>query len=200
MANLFKSGKDAAGYLFDVAIRKGKAAANREWERIVGSLPEDQKKAFNNASIDIYEQKHIKDNEGLGDAKVQRYREKAAKNMPVDYNKEFGKKPEPTPKPAAKPEPKPAVKPSTTAKQKPAEDENLKARRPTESRVPIKPAAPKPAETPKNAAPFSIRGVSNFLGITPDKPAPNSRPSIGEGPSQMLDLKAFPKATKRPSK
>lgn len=178
MANQFKSGEDAAGYLFDVAIRKGKDAARKEYERISGKLPQDQVDAMYKSIQNINNQKNIADDKGLGDAKVQRYREKAAKNMPVNYDKEFGKKPEPAPKPVAK------------AKPKAAEEENLKAPRPTESRVPIKPAAPKPAETPKYAQPFSVRGMSNFLGITPDKPAPNSRPAIGGGATQMLDLKA----------
>ena len=186
MANQFKSGKDAAGYLFDVAIRKGKAAASEEYYRIFKSLPEDQRQQFKNSIGNIESQSSIRENEGLGAAKVQRYREKAAKHMPVDYDTEFGKKPEPAPKPVTKPTPKPVAK----SKPKAAKEENLKAPRPTESRVPIKPAAPKPAETPKYAQPFSVRGMSNFLGITPDKPAPNSRPAIGGGATQMLDLKA----------
>jgi len=186
MANQFKSGEDAAGYLFDVAIRKGKDAARKEYMRISGKLPQDQIDAMYKSIQNINDQKNIADDKGLGNAKVQRYREKAAKNMPVNYDKEFGKKSEPAPKPVAKPAPKPVAK----AKPKAAEEENLKAPRPTESRVSIKPAAPKPAETPKYAQPFSVRGMSNFLGITPDKPAPNSRPAIGGGATQMLDLKA----------
>ncbi len=168
MANLFKSGEDAAGYLFDVAIRKGKAAANREWERIVGSLPEDQKKAFNNASIDIYEQKHIKDNEGLGDAKVQRYREKAAKNMPVDYDKEFGKKPEPASKPVAKPTPKPAPK---AEPKKPVEDEK--------------------GFRPYGGPTTTGNTVRKLLDIKADKPPENSRTAIGTGATQMLAVPRF---------
>jgi hypothetical protein len=208
MANQFKSGDDAAGYLFDVALRKGKAAAEREYDRLSKSIPEDQRDAFRDSINNIYDQKKLRENEGLGAAKVQRYREKAAKHMSVDYDKEFGAKPtpKPAPKPATKEAPKAAPKPVErdsfmgAAAPKPAANkppmEQLKAPRPTESRVPVKPAAPKP-ETPKPAAPFSARGVSNFLGITADKPAPGSRPSIGGG--AMLDLKGFPDLKQKPT-
>jgi hypothetical protein len=167
MANQFKSGKEAGGYLFDVAIRKGKAAARDEWERIVSSLPKDQKQAFIDASIDIYEQKHIKENEGLGAAKVQRYREKAAKNMPVDYEKEFAKKPES--KPVAKPTPKPAAKPAT--KPVPMEDEK--------------------GFRPYGGGTTTGNTVRKLIDVKADKPAPNSRPTIGTGAAGMLDLNAL---------
>jgi hypothetical protein len=206
MANQFKSGKEAAGYLFDVAVRKGKWAAHREYERLKDSIPADQRDAFLNSVNNIQDQKNLRANEGLGDAKVQRYREKAAKNMPVDYDKEFGAKPtpKPAPKPTAKETPKAAPKPverdsfmGGTAP-KPAVNkppvEQLKAPRPTESRVPIKPAA---KETPKPATPFSVKGVSNFLGITADKPAPNSRPSIGGG--AMLDINKIADFKQKPT-
>jgi hypothetical protein len=194
MANQFKSGEDAAGYLFDVAVRKGKWAAQGEYERLKDSIPADQRDAFLNSVNNIQNQKNLRANKGLGDAKVQRYREKADKHMPIDYDKEFGAKPtpKPTPKPAAKEAAKAAPKPATT---KPPM-EQLKAPRPTEPRLPVKPAAPKP-ESPKPSTPFSARGVSNFLGITADKPAPGSRPSIGGG--AMLDVKGFPDFKQKPT-
>jgi len=135
MANQFKSGKEAAGYLFDVAVRKGKKAAMEEYHRIKKSLPSDQRDDFLSSAENIAGQSNIRDDEGLGAAKVQRYREKAAKGMSVDYDKEFGVKPaeksapKPTqaptaaPKPAVKEVTKPAPKPATKTKTEPMEDD-----------------------------------------------------------------------------
>lgn len=168
MANQFKSGEDAAGYLFDVAIRKGKDAARKEYERISGNLPQDQVDAMYKSIQNINDQKNIADDKGLGAAKVQRYREKAAKNMPVNYDKEFGKKPEPAPKPVAKPTPKPAAK---VEPKKPVEDEK--------------------GFLPYGGPTTTGNTVRKLLNIKADKPPENSRPAIGTGMTQMLSVPKF---------
>lgn len=190
MANQFKSGKEAAGYLFDVAVRKGKAAAQREYERLVDSIPRDQSDDFLNSINNINRQKNISEDKGLGDAKVQRYREKAAKNMPVDYETEFAPKPQPkapskatqappaAPKPAAKEVAKPTPKPTQESSVSPEELAFRKKMAAMKEKALSDQRAREKAGTPPPP-------MSGLLNIKADTPAPNSRPTIGGSTLQM---------------
>lgn len=205
MANQFKSADEAAGYLFDVAIRKGKVKAKQEYERIYTSLPKDQQDAFLESVNKILNQKNLRDDEGLGEAKVQRYREKAAKNMSVDYDKEFAPKSEPkapsqptqappaAPKPVAKEVAKPAPKASTDddpyAEAKKARRIKFKEmyaqalfNRDAEKGYRPYGGSLKPKDT---TAPQSMSGL---LGIKADVQPENSRPAIG---GSTLKMPAF---------
>lgn len=232
MANQFESADEAAGYLFDVAIRKGKVKAKQEYERIYTSLPKDQQDAFLESVNKILNQKNLRDNEGLGEAKVQRYREKAAKNMSVDYEKEFAPKTEPkatskptqappaAPKPAAKEVANPAPKPAAKTKTEPMEDEKgfrpfspnpeykkllkIDSSEPEDwnkvlgNKKPEKPIADQPPAKPSgytfkdnwidNPKTDSKQSMSGLLNIKADKPAPNSRATIG---GSTLKMPAF---------
>jgi hypothetical protein len=153
----------------------------------VSSLPEDQKKAFNDASIDIYEQQHIKENEGLGDAKVQRYREKAAKNMPVDYEKEFPKNPavKTPPKATQAPTaaPKPAAKETTNARGFSVDEAASHAKFQAMRTEALAKQKEREAAAQKKAAP--VTSVNSILKIKGDTPPAGSRPSIGGSTLQM---------------
>jgi hypothetical protein len=175
MANQFKSADEAAGYLFDVAIRKGKVTAKQEYERLYTSLPQDQQMAFYASVNKILNQKNLRDNEGLGDAKVQRYREKAAKNMSVDYDTEFAPKSEP--KAPSKPTQAPSAAPKPVAKEvtKPAPE-------------PVAKTKTEPMEDEKGFRPYSKQSMSGLLNIKADNPAPNSRAAIG---GSTLKMPAF---------
>lgn len=187
MANQFKSGKEAAGYLFDVAVRKGKAAAQREYERLFSSIPENQLKDFNNSLISINSQKNISDDEGLGAAKVQRYREKAAKGMSVDYDTEFAPKPtvktppKATQAPAAAP--KPAAKETTELAPPEIRNNPFHTKMAAMKKEALAKQKEREAAAQKKAAP--VTSVNSILKIKGDTPPAGSRPAIGGSTLQM---------------